>query len=185
MLWDKRRFFTRNWVRTKYRNNIGDFTYGRIKIIEFGEGEAELRIGRFCSIARGLKIFLGGEHRTDWITTYPFPARSEWPEARKIPGHPKTKGDVTIGNDVWIGEDVTILSGVTIGDGAVIGNKSLVVSSVEPYAIVGGNPAKLIRKRFDDKTIDELLKIRWWNWSIERIRANIDILCSSRFEELV
>lgn len=182
-----RRRYTKDLVSKKYKKDIGDFTYGNVKIISFGEG-AKLKIGKFCSIAPGLKIFLGGEHRTDWITTYPFPAmefRSIWPEAQKIKGYPKTKGNVIIGNDVWIGRDVTILSGVTIGDGAVIGANSLVAKDIEPYSIVGGNPAKLIKKRFDNKTINKLLKISWWDWPIKKIKQNIHMLCNNDIKKFI
>jgi acetyltransferase-like isoleucine patch superfamily enzyme len=104
-------------------------------------------------------------HRVDWISTYPFPAFTDkFPEAKGIEQFVTTKGDVTIGNDVWIGQHVTILSGVTIGDGAVIGAHSVVGKSIPPYAIAVGNPARVIRYRFDEKTIEMLLKIQWWNW---------------------
>lgn len=139
---------------------IGRGTYGNPEIHSENE-EATLKIGAFCSIASGVKIFLGGEHRADWVTTYPF--NVYWEKGRQISGHPKTKGDVIIGNDVWIGADAVILSGVSIGDGAVIGARALVASDVAPYAIHTGNPARLLKKRFDESTIQELLALEWWN----------------------
>ena len=186
LLWDEKRFFTKNLVNAKYRNNIGDYSNGKIKVYDWGEG-AKLYIGKFCSFAEP-KILLGGEHRIDWITTYPFSYRKFnklFPEAKEIKGHPKTKGDVVIGNDVWIGSEVMILSGVKIGDGAVIGAKSLVIHDVLPYTIVGGNPAKLIKKRFDNKTIEKLLKIKWWNWPIEKIKTSIKLICSNQLNEFM
>ncbi len=158
---------------------VGDFTYGNPKIMHWGEN-ARLKIGKFCSIAENVVIFLGGNHRHDWVTTYPFPALSQdWPEAKDIVGHPATKGDVIIGNDVWIGYGAVILSGVKIGDGAVIGAMSVVRRDVEPYAIVAGNPAIEIKKRFDEKTIEKLLKLKWWDWSIEKIKKSVKDLCSN------
>lgn len=139
-------------------------------------GEATLRVGAFCSIASGVQVFLGGEHRTDWITTYPFSVL--WPAAKHYSGHPATKGDVVIGSDVWIGTEAVILSGVTIGDGAVVGAHALVASDVSPYSIVAGNPAREIRKRFDDAAIQELLRIRWWDWPDHKIEKLLPLLLS-------
>lgn len=177
-------FYTKDrFAGTSYE--VGDYTYGKLSVGDLGEG-ATLKIGQFCSITDGVVIFIGGNHRVDWITTYPFPAMHEnWPEAREIKGHPATKGDVVIGNDVWIGYGATILSGVTIGDGAVIGAHSVVTKDVEPYAIVAGNPARLIRKRFDGAIISRLLEIKWWDWPVEKIHKYVHILCSNNLDYLV
>lgn len=156
--------------------NIGDWTYGSPTILSWGEG-ASLKIGRFCSIANGVEIMLGREHRTDWVTTYPFNVLCE--QAQHFTGHPKSKGDVVVGNDVWIGNKALILSGVKIGDGAVIGAGSIVTKDVAPYAIVAGNPAKLCRFRFDTQTITELLQIAWWDWPYEKIMEAWPLLLSS------
>jgi Bacterial transferase hexapeptide (six repeats) len=118
----------------------------------------------------------GGNHRPDFVTTYPFSAIADWPEAANIEGHPATKGDVRIGNDVWIGLGVTILSGVTIGDGAVLAARAVVTGDVPPYAIVAGNPARIIRRRFADDVIAKLLALRWWDWDQERVRRYIPLL---------
>jgi acetyltransferase-like isoleucine patch superfamily enzyme len=163
---------------------IGKYTYGKPEIIK-GDNSGDLFIGKFCSIASGVVILLGRNHRKDWITTYPFPAfPGDWPEARDIPECENSKGDVIIGNDVWIGLGATILSGVRIGDGAVIGARAVVAKDVAPYAIVVGNTAREIGKRFDEKTIEKLLDMKWWDWAEERIRADIRILCSPNTDKL-
>lgn len=157
---------------------VGEYTYGTPWVLSLVKGRS-LKIGKFCSIAERVTIILGADHRTDWVSTYPFPALlHEWPEAKGIIGHPASKGDVVIGNDVWIGQGATILSGVTIGDGAVIGAQAVVTRDVEPYSIVSGNPACFIRKRFSEETIQRLLQVKWWDWPIERIRQNVPLLCS-------
>jgi len=161
---------------------IGEWTYGRPKILASNEG-ATLKIGKFCSIGGDVKILLGSEHRIDWISTYPFNILFE--EAKNITGHPTTKGDVIIGNDVWIGENAFILSGIHIENGAVIAAGSVVTKDVEPYTIVGGNPACLLRKRFDNESIRKLLEIEWWNWPLEKIEKNIPHLLSGDVQALM
>lgn len=169
----------------KYGYECGDHTYGRPNIRTWGEGK-KLYIGRYCSIASGVEIFLGGNHRTDWITTYPFSALSStWQQAAGIKGHPQSNGDVRIGNDVWLAYGCTIMSGVTIGDGAVVAAGSLVAKDVPAFALVGGNPAKIIRYRFDDMTISRLLEIGWWNWSEDRVRDVIPYLCSNNIQQFL
>ncbi len=160
----------------------GDFTYGFPTILSWGEN-TKLIIGKFCSISANVTIFLGGEHRNDWVSTYPFNALLK--NYEYIKGHPKSKGDVIIGNDVWIGRDAVILSGVKIGDGAVIGANSLVTKDVEPYSIVGGNPAKLIRYRFKKEIIDALLNMEWWNQELEEIAEIIPLLQSEKVSEII
>lgn len=163
---------------------VGRHTYGHnnINIIW---NQASLEIGSFCSIAANCNIYLGGNHRTDWITTYPFGHINKHIFNKfNGEGHPATKGKVVIGNDVWIGNNVTIMSGVTIGDGAVIACNSHVVKDVEPYSIVGGNPARLIKYRFDKETIEKLLKLKWWEWDDKKINEHSHILCSSDISQL-
>lgn len=180
--WLKERIRARIWqlqgkqpsLQERYPHyDIGRASYGDLKIMEWGN-DAQLHIGAFCSISNDVTIFLGGEHRIDWVTTFPFPAL--WPSASHIAGHPLSKGDVVIGNDVWIGYKATILSGVTIGDGSVVGAHSLVTKDVPPYTIVAGNPAKIVRKRFDEQTIERLLRVAWWNWEDETIKHFMPLL---------
>lgn len=151
-------------------------------MLHWGES-AKLTVGAYCSIADGCMIFLGGNHRTDWITTYPFSVLSK--SAKHIEGHPATRGDVIIGNDVWIGVNSTILSGVKIGNGAVIGACAVVTKNVPAYAIVAGNPAKVIRERFSPDEVSELEKIAWWDWSEEKINSMMPLLLSSDVSKLV
>jgi acetyltransferase-like isoleucine patch superfamily enzyme len=163
------------WGNRALGYEVGDYTYGAPRVV-FPQGN--LKIGKFCSIAWNVTIYLGGNHRIDWIALYPFsPADRRWPEAEGIGEHLVTKGDVNIGNDVWIGSDVIIMSGVSIGDGAVVGSGSVVTADVGPYTIFAGNPAKEIKKRFDDEDIARLLEIQWWNWPEDKIRRNIHLLC--------
>lgn len=160
---------------------IGPGTYGDLKI-RFHEG-ASLKIGAYTSIASNVRVFLGGEHRTDWVTTYPFNIYNK--NAMSIEGHPKSKGNVEIGNDVWIGTDAIILSGVKIGDGAVIGAGAVVARDVPPYAIAVGNPARIIKLRFSDEVIDKLLSIQWWNWPSAQIEKAIPDLLSQNIEQFI
>jgi acetyltransferase-like isoleucine patch superfamily enzyme len=176
-------FFTKDIFNGK-KYTIGDYSYGHPKIL-FENESTNLTIGKFCSIADGVTVFLGGNHRTDWISTYPFNKIDFfYPESLSIIGHPATKGNVIIGNDVWIGTNVIIMSGVTIDNGAVIAAGAVVTKNIGPYEIWGGNPARLLKKRFDDETINELQKIAWWNWDIKEIRENIPHLCNSNIQAL-
>lgn len=181
---EKNPFYTKDIFQDSKKVEVGDFTYGNPKVKEWGE-DTKLIIGKFCSISSDVVILLGGNHRVDWITTYPFPVLThEWPTASNIKGHPATKGDVIIGNDVWIGYGATILSGIVIGDGAAIGARSVVAKNVEPYSIVAGNPAREIKKRFNDETIKKLLDLKWWNWELDKIKENINILCGNNLNSL-
>lgn len=173
-------FYTKDLI-PEYKNSIGKHTYGLPKIFKL-EDTSQLEIGKFCSIANDVKIFLDGEHETSNISTYPFGYFKGFTSKKRY--KTKSKGKVIIGNDVWIGYGVTILSGVNIGNGAVIGARSLIVKDVPPYTIVGGVPAKIIKKRFSDKTIEKLEKIQWWNWSDQKIQKNIEILTGKNLDKL-
>jgi len=175
--------FTKDLLAGK-KYKIGAYTYGLPQVV--WDEDANLFIGKFCSIAGSVKIYLGGNHRVDWVSTYPFNSFNElFPDARGITGHPTTKGDVIIGNDVWIGDSSTIFSGVKIGDGAVIAAGSVVTKNIGPYELWAGNPARLIKKRFDDESIKKLLLIKWWEWEIEKINTIAPLLCSDDIQEFI
>lgn len=147
----------------------------------------KLKIGKFCSIACGTKfLFNSANHALDSLSTYPFPLFfEEWNlEKEKVTEAWDNRGDIVIGNDVWIGYEAVILSGVTIGDGAIIGTRAVVTKDVPPYTIVGGVPAKSIRKRFDEKVIEALLKIKWWDWTEEKVARNIENIKTGCIERL-
>lgn len=146
----------------------------------------KLIIGKFCMIASGVSFIMnGGNHLTEAISSYPFSVFGNgWEHAMEGKSFPN-KGNVTVGNDVWIGHNATIMAGVTIGDGAIIATNSTVVSDVAPYSIVGGNPAKEIKKRFPEATIKRLLDLKWWDWPIEKITSNVQVLTGKNIDELI
>jgi len=171
---------------------VGEYTYGHEGIRLYNSHDAKLFIGKFCSIAWNLQIFLGGKHRTNFVTTYPFgyihkEKFTNFPEICVKQGKEfgTTNGDIVIGNDVFIGANVTILSGVKIGDGAVISANSTVFESVKPYSIVGGNPSKFWMFRFSNEKIEKLLKMQWWNWNEKNINEALPLLCSSNIDDLI
>lgn len=161
---------------------IGDKCYG-LPIIKHPHKDSTLSIGSYCSFAENVQIFMGGMHHTDWVTTYLFPAYEE--NCGHITNWALTKGNVTIGNDVWLCANCVILSGVTIGDGAVIANSAVVTKDVPPFAIVGGNPAKIIRWRFDEPTRMALLESKWWDWPQHEILNVADKLCTDNIKQFL
>lgn len=147
----------------------------------------KLIIGKFCSIACGAKfLFNSANHNLNSLSTYPFPLFfEEWNLKREnVTESWNNKGNIVIGNDVWIGYEAVIMAGVTIGDGAIIGTRAVVTKDVPPYTIVGGVPAKIIRKRFSDEVISKLLEIKWWDWERDRIERNIEAIKSGDIENL-
>jgi acetyltransferase-like isoleucine patch superfamily enzyme len=163
-------------------HKIGRWTYGNPTVWSYDDG-TRLEIGSFCSISDRVTILLGGEHRLDWVTTYPF--NVVWPRRPAIPGHPRSKGDVLIGHDVWVCYGATILSGVTIGTGAVVGACSVVTSNIPPYAIAAGNPARVIRYRFPEATIQRLLRSTWWNLPDDLLEKHFASMLSSRVDDFL
>jgi acetyltransferase-like isoleucine patch superfamily enzyme len=162
-------------------NSVGKWTYGHEGIRIIGN-QSKLKIGNFCSIAEGCVIFLGAYHRSDWNTSFPFGHIYQHVFNNfDGQGHPKSNGDVIIGNDVWIGKNVTIMSGVNIGDGAILAANSHIVKDVLPYSIVGGNPAKFIKWRFDEERRKKLIEMKWWEWDDNKINQNLKWLCSDQF----
>ena len=187
--------FLKNFI-TRSNIIVGDYTYyddendvrnfEKNVLYHFEFLGDKLKIGKFCQIASNVKFLMNGMfHSMNGITTFPFAIFSKdcqntYPSHFRYP----FKGDTIVGNDVWIGYNVTIMPGVHIGDGAIIGTNALVTKDIEPYTIVGGNPAKEIRKRFDNETIEKLLKIQWWNWPIEKILQNVKVLVSGNVDDL-
>lgn len=166
---------------------VGKHTYGhkRLTIRSWGE-DGNLKIGSFCSLADNIQIFLGGNHRTDWISTFPF---GHIPNdnfgVEPVEGHPHSNGNVEIGNDVWIGSGAIIMSGVKIGDGAVVGAFSVVNKDIGPYEIWAGNPCKFIRSRFSSYEISCLQQIKWWDLDDSEIKDIIPLLVSNKIQDLI
>lgn len=166
---------------------VGAYTYGKenLKIL-FRDSGQKVEIGKFCSIAKDVTIFLGGGHRHDWVTTYPFGhVQLDAFGAEQNDGHPSSKGSVVIGNDVWIGQGVTIMSGINIGNGAVIAANSHVVHDIPPYGIAGGNPAKLIRLRFERDIITRLMAVKWWDFPTSEIRLIKSKICQEPTDDIL
>lgn len=159
--------------------DIGRYSWGHLTVSSRGPGTT-LSVGQFCSFAAGTHIVLGGEHRADFVSTYRFPAYAPFNETHRhlADATSVTKGGVVIGNDVWLGHQTLVLSGVTIGDGAIIGAGSVVRHDIPPYAIVAGNPARVAGFRFPPEQVEALLRIRWWDWPLERISRHLDTLLS-------
>jgi acetyltransferase-like isoleucine patch superfamily enzyme len=166
--------------------NLGKYSYGT-PVICWDVTDAKLSIGNFCSIGTNVKIYLGNGvgHDARFVSTYPFGyiQTSIFPNVKNLSRN--TNGDVVIGNDVWIGANVTIMSGVKVGDGAVIANNSHVIKDVESYSLIGGNPANHIRSRFKSPQIEELLKIKWWNWSDEKINKYTGLLMNPDVDKFI
>jgi len=180
----KRRILKKYGKITKYHLTgkqfmIGDFTYG-IPYIHNYNDSVKLIIGKFCSIADGVEIILGGNHHSEYVSDYNFLECRElaqrWTQLNIT--RERQSRDVIIGNGVWIGRNALILSGAEIGDGAIVGAGAVVAGKVPPYAIAVGNPAKIVKYRFTRYQCDKLANIRWWDWPLQKIIDNISALCS-------
>lgn len=171
---------------TYYDNPAGPEEFEKSVLYHFPFIGDKLIIGRFCAIARGVEFIMNGaNHAMSGFSTYPFYIFGNgWEGSAPAPEELPYKGDTVIGNDVWIGYGATIMPGVKIGDGAVIASKSVVVKDVPPYAIVGGNPAVVIRKRFDEATVTALQEIAWWNWDAAKITRNLEAITHQDIEAL-
>lgn len=187
--------FLKNFIKAS-NIHIGDYTYFDDRrhgpenfedynvLYNYDFSKVKLVIGKFCAIAAETKFIMTGDHKLDAISTYPFPIFQQgWENIYDVANLP-VKGDIIIGNDVWLGFDSLIKNGVTIGDGAIIATRAVVVKDVPPYAIVAGNPAKVVKLRFDEATINRLLSIAWWNWDIQKINNNLPLICSLDVDRL-
>jgi acetyltransferase-like isoleucine patch superfamily enzyme len=174
--------------------HIGKYSYGISDANVVWDTEAwgynnekkqpRLIVGSYCSIGSNSKFYLGGNHRYDWVTTYPFQVKSSHNNVfdsleNEIDGYPLSNGDIIIGNDVWFGENVTVMSGVKIGDGAVVGTNSTIVKDVKPYSIVGGHPAKHIKYRFSNEIVEKLSNIKWWDIEDSKLNLLLPYMCNN------
>lgn len=191
----KRICFIKN-VITRPNIIVGDYSYydddqGAEKFEEHVTHHYEfigdrLVIGKFCAIAKGIEFIMNGaNHRMNSVTTYPFNIMGHgWEKGAPSLDDLPLKGDTVIGSDVWIGQHVTVMPGIHVGDGAIIAANSVVSRDIPAYHIAGGNPVRVIKKRFDNDLIEYLLKVRWWDWPPEKIFANLEILCSSNLDRI-
>lgn len=187
--------FLKNFVKAT-NIFIGDYTYfddqryGPEKfkkynvLYNYDFLKVKLVIGKFCALAAETRFIMTGDHKLDAISTYPFPIFGcGWENAFNVYDLP-VKGDIIVGNDVWFGYDSLVMNGVTIGNGAIIAAKAVVIKDVPAYSIVAGNPAKVMKMRFDDQTIQRLEKIAWWDWGIENINKHLKLICTLAIDEL-
>lgn len=165
----------------------GTYFDRNVNIITWSD-QYRIVLGKYNSVGRDCNFFLHANHRPDWVTTSSQllgPVNDDIAEMHMRMGHPSCKGDIIIENDVWIGAKSTIMSGVRIGNGSVIGGGSVVIKDVPPYSIVAGNPAKVVKMRFSDEQIYDLLRISWWNWEEDKIRQNAMLMWSDNIDEFI
>jgi virginiamycin A acetyltransferase len=175
---------------------IGDFTYyddpddsenfERNVLYHFPFIGDRLIIGKFCALARGVRFIMNGaNHKMSGFSTYPFQIFGNgWERVMPKPGELPYKGDTVVGHDVWIGYDALVMPGVNIGHGAIVASRSVVTRDVAPYEIVGGNPAAAVKRRFEPEIVEELLRIAWWDWSIDKVTRNLEAIVSADLEAL-
>ncbi len=187
--------FLKNFVKAK-NITIGDYTYFDDRrygpdhfeeyniLYNYDFSKVKLIIGKFCAIAAETRFLMTGDHKLDAISTYPFPIFGHgWENAFNVYDLP-VKGDIVVGHDVWFGYDSLIMNGVTIGNGAIIAARAVVVKDVPAYSIVAGNPAKVVKMRFEEKVIERLQKIAWWDWPMEKINQNLKLICNLDVDQL-
>jgi virginiamycin A acetyltransferase len=170
---------------TYYDDPLGPHRFEENVLYHFDFVGDKLIIGKFCAIARNVQFIMNGaNHSLKGFSTYPFYIfKNGWEHA--IPGSNNKTSDTIVGNDVWIGYDATIMPGIKIGDGAIVASKAVVTKDVSPYSIVGGNPANVIRMRFDEKTINSLMSIGWWDWPIEKITKKLPEIIGNNLSNLL
>ena len=156
---------------------MGNMSYYAPNIVKYEGDTGRVIIGNFASVAPDADFYVGGLHRTEWVSQYGLRAMLDLPGAHED-GFTHGRGDIVVGSDTWVTNGCTVMSGVTIGDGAVVGTKAVVAKDVRPYAIVVGNPAREIGRRFSDEQVDALLRIRWWDWPTELVKERVDALSS-------
>ena len=192
---NKQLIFLKNIIKAK-NIFIGDYTYFDDQkanpedfeennvLYNYDQERVKLIIGKFCAIASETRFLMTGDHKLDAISTYPFPIFQQgWEKAFNVCEFP-IKGNITIGNDVWFGYNSFIKGGITIGDGAIIAANAVVVKNVPAYSIVAGNPAKVVKMRFDELAIKRLLNVAWWDWEIDKINQNLSIICNVDIDRL-
>jgi len=163
---------------------MGRESYYAPEVRKFKGDTGRVFIGNFASVAHDAVFYVGGQHRTDWVSQYGLRAMLDLPGAYED-GFPRGDGDIHVGHDTWVTRGSVVMSGVTIGPGAVVGTRCVVTRDVAPYAIVGGVPAKQIGRRFDDEQIAALLRIAWWDWPIETIKDRVHMLCSPDIDAFI
>jgi acetyltransferase-like isoleucine patch superfamily enzyme len=165
----------------------GTYFDRNINIISWSD-DYHIHVGKYTSVGRDCNFFLHANHRPDWVTTSSQlwgPVTPEIADMHMKMGHPSCKGDITVENDVWIGAKSTIMSGVRIHNGSIVGANSTVTKDVPPYAIVVGNPARVVKYRFNERQVESLLKIKWWNWTEDRIKTEAMLMWSDNIDEFI
>jgi acetyltransferase-like isoleucine patch superfamily enzyme len=163
---------------------MGKMSYYAPNVVKYEGDSGRVIIGNFASVAPDADFYVGGLHRTEWVSQYGLRAMLGLPGAGED-GFTHGRGDIVVGSDTWVTNGCTVMSGVTIGDGAVVGTKAVVAKDVRPYAIVVGNPAREIRRRFSDEQVDALLRIKWWDWPTEKVKQHIELICSPDIDAFV
>jgi acetyltransferase-like isoleucine patch superfamily enzyme len=163
---------------------MGNMSYYAPNVVKYKGDTGRVIIGNFASVAPDADFYIGGLHRVEWVSLYGLRAMLELPGAYED-GFTHGRGDIVVGGDTWITNGVTVMSGVTIGDGAVVGTKAVVAKDVRPYAIVVGNPAREIGRRFSDEQVEALLRIRWWDWPTEVVKQRVDLLSSPDIDAFI